>query len=65
MIILKSDSGFVVSPNNYTEICNAALKLISDESLRSRMEVNARKFAEENFSGARASQFFINLMSQE
>ena len=60
--ITKSNSGFVVNVLDPTQIRDAAINLLSNPDLRKTLELNARKFAEENFSGERAAALFISLI---
>jgi glycosyltransferase involved in cell wall biosynthesis len=60
--ISSSNSGYVVDSQNYDELESAAYELIRDPSLRKSMGMNAREFAEKNFSGEKAADIFLKFM---
>jgi len=60
--ILESGAGFVVNSIDPSEITEAAVKLIEDESIRCGMQSNSRDFAESHFSGQKAAAMFLGLM---
>ncbi len=59
----KSKSGIVVDPTNSEAFASSVIQLLNNPSLRKQMGLNARQFAEDNFSGEKAAQAFLKLMS--
>jgi glycosyltransferase involved in cell wall biosynthesis len=60
--IEDSGSGIVVDPLDEELFSSTVIKLLNNQILRSQMEINARQFAADNFSGEKAAKAFIKLM---
>jgi len=60
--IEDSGSGIVVDPLDEELFSSTVIKLLNNQILRSQMEINARQFAVDNFSGEKAAKAFIKLM---
>jgi glycosyltransferase involved in cell wall biosynthesis len=61
--IESSGSGIVVDPLDEETFTFTVIELLKNPTLRSQMELKARQFAEENFSGKRAAKYFLDLMN--
>ena len=47
---MVADAGIIVQPGNPEEIAHAVLKILDNEKLKKKLEINARKHAEENYN---------------
>lgn len=57
-------TGFVVAPNNPTELANAVNIILSDDQLRERLGKNARKRFEDNFQSKLMADRYAQLYEQ-
>jgi glycosyltransferase involved in cell wall biosynthesis len=57
-----SKSGIVVDPNKPDAFSSSIIHLLNKPDLRIQMGINARRFAENNFSGEKAAKTFLAFM---
>ena len=58
------DGAILVPPENIDELENAIVKVISNNQLRERMQIAARKRAEENFGGNRNARLILDYLQK-
>ncbi len=61
---MVGDAGIIVQPGNVKEIVGAVLKILDNERLKKKLEINARKHAEKNFNWDITSNNILDVYSK-
>jgi glycosyltransferase involved in cell wall biosynthesis len=63
-MINENQLGVVVSPGNPESFAKGLIRLMDDDKYRETCGLNARRFAEENFSRMRLSESFVSFLEE-